>query len=737
MEKRLLVSSLILCFILSASSLWSQDTIKVKTFEWSSDTRSDVFEFPDNPNDTYRKIWMKYNMRCHDNEVGSGNVGCREWDYSCNTFITDSTRVDSTRLFHPTHIISNFSGDVFNYSDAPVYDYVQYIQHNATSTISNEVGDIIGDGLSTEEFQLSNNQEVGKAQFLYTSSDLSMAGHLAGEIHALDLYPTQEGQVGFLRIRMKETSKTELSIIEPDTEGFTEVYFKNTQIVIGVSQRFDFYQPFNWDGTSNIIVELSFTHEPDGSSPAFEATISNTSQVILSDESDHGLHFEGSGNVEVPTDNFSSITNEITISLWAFGNPEILPTNTSVFYAEDDAGNRQVNVHFPWSNGQVYWDCGSDGSNYDRINKAADESSFEGKWNHWAFTKNAVSGDMKIYLNGELFHSGTGKTKPIDISQFMIGSALNGGNPYYGTVDEFRIWDKELDQATIQEFMRTAVDPGYASYGNLIAYYKMDEGVGFTTHNSAVNGVDAAINLPNWKRVRGKDLYKNFKTSTLRPNVAFVQGDAILQDELIAVVDSVISAQHSVKLYDIETSVDVAGDDLVVEIGSENLYMGGYSYVLTESGEVVDSVWFEPDGQIQISNLTYFDRQYSKYEILSLVTPYGNGLSLGAAGKTFTFDVTDYAPILKGERRMSIELGGQWQEELDIEFLFIKGTPEREVQNIQNIWPFRRGYYAQIQSDLFFEPRSIDLSNEGAFLSSGQLLPGMDRMVNLCHAHII
>ena len=64
---------------------------------------------------------------------------------------------------------------------------------------------------------------------------------------------------------------------------------------------------------------------------------------------------------------------------------------------------------YPGENGQIYWDCGNDGGGYDRINKQATEAEYEGTWQHWAFTKNATTGDMRIYLNGELWHTGTGK----------------------------------------------------------------------------------------------------------------------------------------------------------------------------------------------------------------------------------------------------------------------------------------------------------------------------------------
>ena len=60
-------------------------------------------------------------------------------------------------------------------------------------------------------------------------------------------------------------------------------------------------------------------------------------------------------------ESFTSIENEITISLWCYGTPDIMPAASTIFEGRDDDNNRQVNVHLPWSNSQVYWDCGNDG----------------------------------------------------------------------------------------------------------------------------------------------------------------------------------------------------------------------------------------------------------------------------------------------------------------------------------------------------------------------------------------
>ncbi len=705
MSKNISTLFAIFSFFFTPSFLFGQDTIRVQTFDWDSPNRSGVFQFPDNPGETYRKILMKYNMRCHDAVVGFGADGCREWDYSCNTFITDSTRVDSTRQTAPSHVISNFSENEFPYTQSPTFSFTQYLQHQTSVDLTDVVEAKIGSG--TEELILSGTQPVARAQFLYLANELATGGLAAGPIHALELVPTQAGQIDFLRIRLKAIPEMELDADHPDLEDFTEVYFSNTIFLNTASQRFNFYQPFEWDGTSNLLVEFSFTQTPNGTMAGVEATDAGFNAAIFSGPFDSALHFDGTGNVDVPTDHFSNISDQITISLWCNGTPEILPTNTYIFEGRDNENNRQANVHLPWSNGQVYWDCGNDGSGYDRINKSANEADYEGQWNHWAFTKNANTGQMKIYLNGELWHEAGGKNKLINISAFKIGSSVTGNPSYFGDVAEFRVWNKELEQATIREWMRKNISSSHPDYDRLISYFPMNQAMGNNVIDFSPNGADATAQLANWEPIRGKDLFKNFVATPVRLDMTFLQGQAVVTDTLIPIVEQSANGPNRVVYYGVD------GSDLVTT-DTQLLYLAGYHYVYSESGEIVDSVWVMPDDTILIEQLTHFTKQPAKYEILSLVTPYGNGLDLGEDGKTFTFDVTDYAPVLKGAKRMSIEMGGQNQEELDIEFLFIKGTPPREVLDIQNIWPFRRGWYGQIQDDRFFEPRMVQLSSNGA-----------------------
>ncbi|NER06033.1 MAG: LamG domain-containing protein, partial [Okeania sp. SIO3C4] len=144
-------------------------------------------------------------------------------------------------------------------------------------------------------------------------------------------------------------------------------------------------------------------------------------------------------------------TNEITISFWANGG-ESLPKQSSILLAEDKTNNRVVNIHLPWSDSTVYFDCGNKTTSFDRIEQLAQVSDFKGKWNHWAFTKNVATGEMKIYLNGSLWQTVTGKDQELSqITQIKLGC---GYGFYEGKIAHLRIYDRVLSQQEINELMK-------------------------------------------------------------------------------------------------------------------------------------------------------------------------------------------------------------------------------------------------------------------------------------------
>lgn len=193
----------------------------------------------------------------------------------------------------------------------------------------------------------------------------------------------------------------------------------------------------------------------------YDGTILNATWIPGIDGS--ALGFDGSASsVDLPSAAFTSIGDEVTIALWANGDLAN-PAANSVFSAQDSNGSRLMNIHLPWGNGNVYWDAGSGGA-YNRIYKAATPAEYEGAWQHWVFTKNGSSGVMNIYLNGALWHTGSGWTSSIgSVAAASLGSNI-GVNSYHGALDDVQLYNVELSAAEVETLFLAYSENAYGAF---------------------------------------------------------------------------------------------------------------------------------------------------------------------------------------------------------------------------------------------------------------------------------
>ena len=154
-----------------------------------------------------------------------------------------------------------------------------------------------------------------------------------------------------------------------------------------------------------------------------------------------------------------------------------------------------MNIYLPGGDSSIYFDCGNSGSSFDRIEKQSQQQDYKGKWSHWAFTKDATAGEMRIYLNGELWHSGTGKV-------FVIPKAVNAqlgsymGSLYYqGKLTQVQLWNRDRTQAEIQQDMHRRLsgnEPG------LVSYWSLNEGSGTLVSDRTSSTNHGTIHGATW-----------------------------------------------------------------------------------------------------------------------------------------------------------------------------------------------------------------------------------------------
>lgn len=688
------------------------DTIFVQTFTW--DDPSPVgfsapyrgsFQFPDT-SEKFEKILMYYTLKC-DPKTNQDNFDCGEWDYTTKTFVVDSSGImDSTARTNPNYqLLGGGTPDSFAYSINPTWTYFQNIQQSVsyTDTIS-LVNGTIGTGAQAATYPFSTEALIGRAQFTWKAAELTGAGISAGDISGIKLDVSSLGdEVRNLKIRIKHTALDSLTSDNFEESGFTEVYHLNTSFNATGWQDLNFYQPFNWDGTSNLAVEFTYENLNTGTSSMVNADQSGFGSGIHTAGNDYYLDFNGSSDiVDLGTGPQISGTNPRTIEAWAYteafnggGIFQAGPTGTNgADFSLRTMGSNNLWRMQLW--GAPDFDVTLPGS----LNN----------WHHFCVTFDGTT--VRLYYDGQLMSSHTGGVNTGN-SRFWLGRW--SGSRFNGSIDEVRVWDKALDQNTISQWMNRSLDNSHPDYANLVAYYPIDEGNGLNTSDASGNGYDGALQgPPAWQRYSAESYTRNMQATSVRPNAVFEQGVFTSSVSNIVSVDSFQNAPTQVVIYGNPSGQYIIPDDSPnhPSIATDTLVIweaGDYSYTYDQNGSVLDSSFVNPDVTLYRNDHRYFSN-IVRYEIGRYITPYGINLDLGVDGTRWVFDVTDYAPLFHDW--VYIQAGNN-QELLDLQFVMIKGTPARTVRKVENLWNGNFSY-AALFNDTRGEPITKYLDPDGA-----------------------
>lgn len=125
-------------------------------------------------------------------------------------------------------------------------------------------------------------------------------------------------------------------------------------------------------------------------------------------------------------------------------------------------------------------------------------------WHHYAFTYNAGTNTKTIYVDGK--NVGSNNSNPDDFvgtGKLKIGVLVDGfgsGNegPWYGEMDEIRVWNTELSQTQIRDWMCKKLSSSHSSWSNLQAYYNSDTSSGTTLKDRKNSNNGTLTNGPSW-----------------------------------------------------------------------------------------------------------------------------------------------------------------------------------------------------------------------------------------------
>lgn len=712
MKKALLsLVAALFCLMLNAQTN-PGDTIVVQTFTFGS-PQDAWFVFP---SDTmrYEKIIMKYKLKCNPAQ----NPACGEWDYLTNTYVYDHTGLtDSARIVQQMLNVNGSTPDSIQYSLGPTYaydtTYQYFIVHSDTASLTTSM---IGNGSISSDAPFGAAVPVSRSQYLWKASELAAAGVVPGDITGLQFYiQSLGGMMRNLTIRMQHTALDSLTNATFTATGFTTVYSQNTQMNATGWNSLQLSSAFNWDGTSNILIEIVYDNLTASTDNVVAADSTSFRSGLIYSHADGAISATPGGHVDIPLNNeLAAIDSFITVAFWAYGDPNAQPQDGTCFEAVDSLGQRVINAHVPWSNSEVYWDAGNSGSaSYDRIQKVATQAEGEGQWNYWAFTKDVATGSIKIYLNGVQWHSGNGATRTMNgIERFRLAQgSWSGSQSYAGRMDEFTVFNKVLTPAEIAQYMNQPITPADPNYANLVLHFSCNDLNNVSIADAAAGGHADGVLSGVQNMLKPSSEITMFSETEIRPQITFEQGVFTSYIDSVQVVDSVLNIPFLVQVYNDSTGMPGMATDTII----------GWPVGVNDH---VDSTIYQ-------SSYDYFNYfpQVIRYEMARYITPYGNGLSLGT-GWTWTFDVSDYVTLLHDSVHLA---AGNWQELLDVKFLMIVGTPPRDVITIENVYTgnFDYGHVNDpIESHLVPKTMYVPANAVGARWKSRVTGHGMDTPSN-------
>ncbi len=677
----------------------AQDTTLVQCLTFDDVTkRRDTYLFPPK-SEEYRKILMKYTLKC-DKQTTADNYQCGEWDYLTYTYLYNHDgEMDSTYKSGNLYLLGSTSPASIPLIQTPIYQFQSgYLVNRAIDSIQSAKTSQVGNGTMSINDVFNLQSKTSRAQYLWKGSELMANGVDSGAIEGIQLDFSQVGgTIKDLKIKLAHTSKDSLLGFEANLNE--HYHFSPSSINSGWGE-FVFLTPFYWDGSSNIVVEFSYTLSAAGQPTVVRGSASGFKSSITSSGKDYAIELDKNGSYlnlgSYPTlQGAANRSIEIWSKVESFNNAGLFEVGTYGSIGKDfslrtSTTDNQFRIQ--------HWGT----PDYD-----ATVSNAKDKWNHYAVVYNGTH--SRFYYNGK-FAKQEASSLNTGLQDFWVGRW--GGSYLDGKVSDFRVWDVALTDQEIAANFNQPIESSNALYANLLADYRFDEGLGVELGNTK-DALDpgAFVGSPAWYRLKGDESYFEPTVSLNRPNIKFVQGQIASHLDSTMVVDSVALSQSLIQVYDNPSGIKLA-DGAVNHPSSQSATVAAWLankwiYDVDKfTGATIDSHYVAADTVLINKTINWFSTTV-RYEIGRFITPYGIGLTLGPDGFTWYYDVTDYAPILFDNVDIS---SGNQQELIDIQFIMIKGAPARKVKNINRVWGQSASYrFKDMADNTILEPTSIDV----------------------------
>lgn len=700
-------SIFVTCFsmaaILMPLAVKAQDSVIVKTLTFDDIyKRKGTWKFP-SPQEKFSKILMKYTLKC-DPKTAHDQYNCGEWDYLTYTVLHKKTgTLDSVSNSKYMYMAYENTGDKIKYAEGPFYDkYITKKYDIVYNKINSENSYTIGTPGIINSNVFSGKKGYHVSQIFWRAAELNAAGLSAGNIDKIKFDFASSGNTfENLQIRVKPASGLNLSHF--DNSDFETVYFNDKTIsAVGINE-FNFYKPYNWDGVSSLIVEISYTNPVDVADMNIQAESSKFNSVVNASKDGNYIYFDGKSDF-IDAGNIEELNNADKVTFETWINIQSWEAWNQVFGKAGKFG-----IELGESIGEIYCLQRPEDNTYGKVKTII----VPGYWYHIAMVfdgKQINNSDrIKFYINGvkqTLQFNNDVLSNTFSSNEHLLFSSIeNKTSAINAEYDNTRIWKEALDQPLIETWMNKDVDNTHPNYSNLLLSYNYDEDDAYLVLDKSPNAFNGKIYgyAKKIKYASTNDFTAEFSVSKDRPVVAFVQGDYDSDIQENMTVDSVYTKQMTIEKYKVGNySLEI--DDVL------NVWSAGWSYTYV-NGNKADSAYHNTNKEITNSKITYYSlpkEKFEQFEIGRFITPYGINFDLGPNGFTWYYDVTDYGNLLRDSVTLS---SANLQELIDLQFIFIKGEPSRDVIEINKIWGDYASYlYGDMASDKVLSKKAVAIN---------------------------
>ena len=227
---------------------------------------------------------------------------------------------------------------------------------------------------------------------------------------------------------------------------------------------------------------------------------SHNEQNILPE---YSLSFDGIDD-HIIIDNTADIvgTDDFSIAFW-FRTDNLISSDTYKMLVNSDTGNQQWTfaIEYGGLEGRaigvlsfIVFTGGVNSSvNYELT---SDERVDDGNWHFVVGTRERNSGEIKLYIDGNLYASSISGTQEFaSTTNIRIGNNIINSRHFDGNINELSVWNRLLNQSEVQDLMFSSLN---GNENNLTGYWNFNDGQGSTLTDLSGNENNGIIYGASW-----------------------------------------------------------------------------------------------------------------------------------------------------------------------------------------------------------------------------------------------